>query len=147
MSASCHPWPVAAESQIRTQRAGGRPFGVGLLVAGYDVRVFNVVYLQRISNTDLVGLCMCGFINFLLQNGSTDVILPTFLDVSTLNTMLHSLLTVFLPYALDLDPLPIGFLLVKRLWISWFPRLRFWMRFRLWYNYGSSINTRLQGLF
>ena len=35
------------ESQIPTQRYGRRPFGVGLLVAGYDVSIsFFVVQLQ-----------------------------------------------------------------------------------------------------
>ena len=45
----------------------------------------------------------------------------TSLPVSTPNTIHHSRLTVCLPDSLDLD----HFVLVKRLWISWFPRLRF----------------------
>ena len=50
---------------------------------------------------------------------------PAFLTVSMLNTIHHSPPTVYLPASLDLDPLPIDFVLVKRLWISWFPRLHF----------------------
>jgi len=37
------------------------------------------------------------------------------------NTIHH--LTVYLPDSLDFDPLPIDFVMVKRLWISWFPQL------------------------
>lgn len=29
---------ISDRAQINTQRYGGRPFGVGMLVAGYDVR-------------------------------------------------------------------------------------------------------------
>ena len=29
------------EAQIKTQRMGRRPYGVGLLVASYDVGIFN----------------------------------------------------------------------------------------------------------
>jgi len=48
---------------------------------------------------------------------------PDILPISTPSTILHSRLTVCLPDSLDLDPLPIDFVLVKRLWISWFLRL------------------------
>ena len=32
---------ISDRAQINTQRYGGRPFGVGMLVAGYDVRSSN----------------------------------------------------------------------------------------------------------
>jgi len=51
----------------------------------------------------------------------------TSLPISTPNTIHHSHLNVCLP---DFDHLPIDFVLVKHLWISWFPRLRFCLRFR-----------------
>ena len=45
--------------------------------------------------------------------------------VSTPNTINHSRLTVCLPDSLDLDPLPIDVVLIKRMWTGWFPRLPF----------------------
>lgn len=33
---------ISDRAQINTQQYGGRPFGVGMLVAGYDVRASNV---------------------------------------------------------------------------------------------------------
>ena len=51
--------------------------------------------------------------------------------VSTPNTIHHNRLTVCLPSWLSGSwPLHIDFVLVKRLWISWFLRLRFCGRFR-----------------
>jgi len=42
---------VGSKSQIPTQRYGRRPFGVGLLVAGYDVSVMTSLNLsQPLSN-------------------------------------------------------------------------------------------------
>ena len=64
------------------------------------------------------------------KNSSTNPILihpllPTSIPVSTPNTIHHSRLTVCPPDS-ESDPLPIDFVLDKRLmWISWFPRLRF----------------------
>ena len=45
-------------------------------------------------------------------------------------TIHHSRLTVFLSDSLDLYPLHIDVVLYRRLWISWFPRLRFCGRCR-----------------
>jgi len=56
-------------------------------------------------------------------DSSSSPYLPT--PVSTPNTIHHSHLMVGLPNSLDLDPLPINFVLVRRLWICWFPWLRF----------------------
>ena len=55
--------------------------------------------------------------------------LPTSLPVSTLNTIHHGSRTVCLPDS-GSDPLPSDFVLDKRLWISWFPRFRFFGRCR-----------------
>ena len=57
-------------------------------------------------------------------------LLPAYLAVSTPNTIHLSRLPVCLPDSLDFDPLPIDFVLIERLWISWFPRLRFCGRCR-----------------
>ena len=37
------------ECQVPTQRYGRRPFGVGFLMAGFDVRVLNVTGSERAS--------------------------------------------------------------------------------------------------
>jgi len=50
--------------------------------------------------------------------------------LSTIATIASACQTVCLSDSLDLDPLPIDFVLVKRMWISWFPRLRFCGRCR-----------------
>ena len=63
--------------------------------------------------------------NKLYPESSSSLYLP----VSTPNTIHHSRLTVCLPDS-GSDPLPIDFILDKRLWISWFPRLRFCGRCR-----------------
>ena len=49
----------------------------------------------------------------------------TSLAISTPSIIHLSRLTVCLPDSLDLDHLPIDSVLIKRLRISWFPRLRF----------------------
>ena len=43
---SCVRFLTFLESQIPTQRYGRRPFGVGLLVAGYDVSNEIDIFLQ-----------------------------------------------------------------------------------------------------
>src|SRR6218665_1517935 len=50
--------------------------------------------------------------------------LPTFLPISTPNTIHHSHLTICLPDS-GSHPLPIDFVLDKRLCLSWFLQLRF----------------------
>jgi len=50
--------------------------------------------------------------------------------ISISNTNHHSRPTVCLPDSLALDPLPVDFVLVKCLWISWFTRFRLCERCR-----------------
>ena len=77
-------------------------------------------------------------VHFLLQyeskcSANPNLIHPhphTSLPASIPNTIHHSCLTVCLPHSQGLEPLLINFVLIKRLWISWFPRFRFCGRCR-----------------
>ena len=44
---------ISDKAQVQTQQYGGRPFGVGLLIAGCDVKVY---YFRAYNLTDLVFL-------------------------------------------------------------------------------------------
>jgi len=70
-------------------------------------------------------------------------LLPAYLSVSTPNTIHLSRLPVCLPDSLDFDPLPIDFVFIERLWISWFPRLRFCGRCRS-YEFTITITITLK---
>ena len=47
---------VGSKSQIPTQRYGRRPFGVGLLVAGYDVSFYMVAMCICLLTENIYGV-------------------------------------------------------------------------------------------
>ena len=52
-------WPPIPEMQIPTQRYGRRPYGVGLLVAGYDVSSWR--NLLQVIPVIVLSIAVCSF--------------------------------------------------------------------------------------